>query len=133
MAKRPAELSPGELEVLKVLWQGESNTVREVMERLHARGRRIAYTTVLTFLNRLEAKGYVKSDKAGLAYVYTPRHSREKITRKRLRAVADQLFDGAVAPMVLQLMKDERFTPEEIEQFRALIDRLDKAAEEEQE
>jgi len=72
----PAELSDAELEVLKVLWEGQSNTVREVMGRLHERGRKLAYTTVLTFLSRLEQKGYVRSDKAGMAYVYKVKQSR---------------------------------------------------------
>ncbi len=126
MGRRGSDLTDAELEVLKVLWEGQSNTVREVMERLHAKGRKVAYTTVLTFLSRLEQKGYVRSDKAGLAYVYRPKQSRERVIASRLRALADQLFDGATAPMVLQLMKSERFTHEEIEAFRRLIDELDR-------
>lgn len=129
MAKRSPELSDGELEVLKVLWEGQSNTVREVMDRLHAQGRKLAYTTVLTFMNRLEQKGYVRSDKAGLAYVYQPRQSRERVISNKLRTIAEQLFDGAAGPMVLQLMKSERFTPEEIDEFRRLINQLDRQAE----
>ncbi len=123
--RRQSELSDGELEVLKVLWEGRSNTVREVMERLHASGRKLAYTTVLTFMNRLEQKGYVKSDKAGLAYVYRAKRSRELVTSTKLRAMVEQLFDGAAAPMVLQLMKSENFSRDEIEAFRKLIDELD--------
>ncbi len=125
--RRHSELSDGELEVLKVLWEGRSNTVREVMERLHANGRKLAYTTVLTFMNRLEQKGYVKSDKAGLAYVYRAKRSRELVTSTKLKAMVEQLFDGAAAPMVLQLMKSENFSPDEIKAFRALIDELDGA------
>jgi len=52
------------------------------------------------------------------------------VIASRLRAVAQQLFDGAAAPMVLQLMQSEHFTPEEIEAFRSLIERLDKNADE---
>ena len=64
------DLGAAELEVLRTLWDEGPTTVREVMNLLHRRGRKVAYTTVLTFLSRLEAKGCVKSDRSGVAYVY---------------------------------------------------------------
>lgn len=125
MSKKDQELGEAELETLKVLWDFGPATVREVLARLHEQGRRVAYTTVLTFLTRLEQKGYVSSNKSGLAYVYKPRVSRERVTKARLSSVVDQLFDGAASSMVLQLMQSERFSPQELAQFRSLIDRLD--------
>ncbi len=126
MSKRQHELGDAELEVLKVLWDEGPAVVREVMNRLHQCGREVAYTTVLTFLTRLEQKGYVRSDKSGLAYLYTPVVSRERVTKSRLRNLMDQLYDGAAAPMVLHLIRSERFSTHEIEQLHDLIDALDK-------
>jgi predicted transcriptional regulator len=111
--------------VLRALWDEGPATVREVMQHLHARGRRVAYTTVLTFLTRLEQKGFVASDKSGLAYVYRPKVSRQRISQSRLKALVSQLYDGAAGPLVLQLIKTERFSPEEIEELQKLIARLD--------
>jgi predicted transcriptional regulator len=128
MASHLPELGDAELEVLKALWDAGPGTVRQVLEHLHGRGRRVAYTTVLTVLSRLEQKGYVASDKSGLAYVYRARVSRQKVVGSRLKAMVEQLYDGAAAPLVLHLMESERFTPEEIEQLQALIRRLDKDA-----
>ena len=122
---REYELGEAELVVLRVLWEGGAQTVREVMTRLHERGRKVAYTTVLTFLTRLEQKGYVSSDKEGTAYVYRSKVTRESVTRSRVRTLLEQLYDGAAGPMVLQLIENERLSSEEIAKLRKLIDDLD--------
>jgi predicted transcriptional regulator len=85
----------------------------------------VAYTTVLTFLTRLEQKGFVASDKSGLAYIYRPKVSRRQISQSRLKALVSQLYDGAAGPLVLQLIRTERFSPEEIDELHKLIARLD--------
>jgi len=128
MARKDQDLSQAEFEVLKVLWDHAPATVREVMNELHARDRRVAYTTVLTFLTRLRQKGFVTTRKSGQAYVYKPKVSRERIVKSRLSDMIDQLFDGAAAPLVLQLMEQESFTPDEIARLRRLIDDLDGAS-----
>lgn len=122
------DVGAAELEVLKTLWDHNPATVREVMNHLHERGRRVAYTTVLTFLSRLEQKGYVRSDKSGVAYVYRPKVSREKVSRSRLRTLLEELYDGAAAPLVLQLVRDERFTRAELDELQSLIEDLDAKA-----
>ncbi len=122
---REYELGEAELAVLRVLWQGGAQTVREVMMHLHEKGRKVAYTTVLTFLTRLEQKGYVSSNKEDTAYVYRAKVSRDSVTRSRVRALLDQLYDGAAGPMVLQLIENERLSSQEIAKLRKLIDDLD--------
>src|SRR5262245_20600829 len=125
MADRHGELGTAELEVVKILWDEGACTVREVLNHLHARGRRPAYTTVLTFLTRLEQKSFVSSNKSDVAYVYRAKVSRERVTRSRLRALVEQLYDGAAGALVLQLVKNERLSPEEVEELQRLIRRLD--------
>ena len=125
MGQREYELGEAELQVLKALWDAGPATVRDVMNRLHAAGRRGAYTTVLTFLSRLEQKGYVRSDKSDLAYVYRPAVTRSQVTRSRLKSMIDSLFDGEAAPLVLQLMKTERFSAEELVELQKHIDQLE--------
>lgn len=125
MAKRDYMLGDAELEVLKVLWDQGPMTVRGVLGVLQAAGRDLAYTTVLTMMTRLETKGVVASNKSGPAYIYRPRVSRERVTRDRLQGLIEQLFNGTPGSLVLQLMQSERFTPKELAEFRALIERLD--------
>jgi predicted transcriptional regulator len=125
MARKSVELGEGELAVMRVLWDDGPLTVREVMERLHERGRTVAYTTVMTFLTRLEQKGVVSSNKRDTAYVYRAKITRESVSASRIRTLLDQLYDGAAAPMLLQLIENERLTPEELAQLRKMIDDLD--------
>ncbi|MHC4610588.1 MAG: BlaI/MecI/CopY family transcriptional regulator [Planctomycetota bacterium] len=119
------DLGSAELEILKTLWEEGPVTVRSVMNALHRRGRGVAYTTVQTTLTRLEQKGFVKSDKSDLAYVYRPTVTRERFSRSRLRKMLDQLYDGAAGPLVLQLVRTQKLSPQEIEELQALIDRLE--------
>jgi BlaI family transcriptional regulator, penicillinase repressor len=123
VAARRAAVSETELEVLKVLWEQGPGTVREVNATLHRRGRRWAYTTVLTLLQRLQAKGYVGSDKSDAAHVFTAAVSRDRLLKQRLRELADDLCRGTATPLLLALVEGGRFTAEEIAQFRQLLDK----------
>lgn len=125
MADREYELGAAAFEVLKALWDNGPSTVREVMNYLHGRSRQVAYTTVLTFLTRLEQKGVVRSDKSGLAYVYRAKISREQVSRSRTKKLVQQLYDGAAGALVLQLVRTERLSAEEISELAKLIDRLE--------
>jgi predicted transcriptional regulator len=122
---RRTSISETELDVLKVLWENGPGTVREVNTLLRRQGRRWAYTTVLTLLQRLEAKGYVTSDKSGLAHVFRPAVTRDKLLRQRLKDLANQLCEGTATPLVLALVEGQRFTAAEISQFRQLLDQLE--------
>ncbi len=130
MAHREAELGMAELEVLKTLWDHGPATVRQVLNHLHAQGRKLAYTTVLTYLTRLEQKGCVRSDKSGLAYVYRPKVSRAKVTKSRLRSLVEELYDGAAGPLVLQLMREheQKLSTAEITELQKLINQMDAKA-----
>ena len=125
MAHQRYDLGRAELEVLRTLWAKGPTTVREVMDYLHGRGRKVAYTTVQTMLGRLEQKGFARSDKSGLAYVYRAKVSRKRFSRSRLKILLDQLYDGAAGPLALQLIRSERLTPAEIDELRKLIEQLD--------
>jgi predicted transcriptional regulator len=125
VAARQPPISETELDVLKVLWERGPATVREVNAVLRKRGRRYAYTTVLTLLQRLEAKGHVTSDKGALAHVFSAAVSRDGLLRRRLDELADELCDGTATPLVQALVQGHRFTPEEIAQLRRLLDQLD--------
>ena len=125
MTEKEYDLGQAELEVLKALWELGRAPVRQVMNHLHANGRKVAYTTVLTFLTRLEQKGFVAADKSELAYVYRARISRERIMRSRLKSLLAQLYDGAAGQLALQLIRSERLTAEEVAELHKLIDRLD--------
>jgi predicted transcriptional regulator len=123
--RRPSSISETELQVLKTLWDRSAGTVREILADLRPLGHRWAYTTVQTLLHRLEAKGFVASDRSGSAHVFRAAVTREQLLQQRLSDLSDQLCAGAASPLVLALVEGARFTPEEIEQFRKLLDQLE--------
>jgi BlaI family transcriptional regulator, penicillinase repressor len=125
MEARRVSISETELEILKVLWEHGPGTVRALNTLLRQQGRRWAYTTVLTLLQRLESKGYVNSDKSGVAHVFRSAVTRDKLLRQRLRDLANQLCEGTATPLVLALVEGQRFTVEEIDRFRRLLDQLE--------
>jgi predicted transcriptional regulator len=79
---------------------------------------------VLTLLHRLQVKGYVASDKSELAHVFRATVSRNELIKQRLGILADELCDGTRSPLVHALVAGSRFSAEEVEQFRKLIDEL---------
>ncbi len=127
----PKNVSDSELEVLKVLWTLESATVREVLEHLadteraQGSGREWAYTTAQTLLTRLQEKGCVVAEKQGRAFVFRPTVSRDELVGQSLDALADRVCDGAAMPLLLNLVHSSKFTPAELDHFRAMLDELD--------
>ena len=97
---------------------------------LDADGRELAYTTVQTLLNRLVEKGFVEAEKAGRALAYTPSVTRDELVAMQLGEIADRVCEGDSSPLVLNLAKTARFTREEIDSFRELLDELEERAEE---
>ena len=129
MAKKREELSEAEQEVLKTLWELGSGTVREVCEALNRDGRRRVYTTVMTFLFRLETKGYVASDKKDVAHVFRPIVSREALLSQRLTRLVDEVCEGTATPVVQALVRGKHLSRDDIAQLRQLLDDLDQQGE----
>jgi len=122
MPARKPGVSDTEMDVLKVLWEHGPGTVREVDAQLRKHGREWAYTTVLTLLQRLQAKGYVQTEKSRVPHVFQACVSREALLEDRLKALADELAGGTATPLLHALVTGNRFTSEEIDQLRSLLD-----------
>jgi predicted transcriptional regulator len=123
MARRPA-LSKGELEVARVLWSLRNATVREVFEAFPNQ-QRPDFTTVQTYLRRLEAKGYLQSTRKGRVKVYRPRVRPKQVIRETVNDFMNRLFDGEALPLMRHLINERGISPEEVEQLRDMLYRLD--------
>jgi BlaI family penicillinase repressor len=121
MANQPG-LSDAEREVLRVLWDHGPGSVREIRELLGARGRKWAYTTVATLLQRLQTKQYVVSDSSVVPHVYRASVTREGLLDRRLKDAAEELCDGQAAPLLLALVQGNRFSAEDLARFRRVLD-----------
>jgi len=122
MSERPA-LSRGEMEVARVLWDLKSATVRQVHEAFPLE-RRIDFTTVQTYLRRLEAKGYVKAALDGRTRVYSPRVKPQTVIRETLDDLVDRLFGGEALPLVRHLIEDRGISDDDLTELRELLDTM---------
>ncbi|HEY2251155.1 MAG TPA: BlaI/MecI/CopY family transcriptional regulator [Planctomycetaceae bacterium] len=122
MSERPA-LSKGEMEVARVLWDLKSATVRQVYEAFPAE-RRIDFTTVQTYLRRLETKGYVKAALDGRTRVYSPRVKPQTVIRETLDDLVDRLFGGEALPLVRHLIEDRGISDADLTELRELLDTM---------
>src|SRR5215475_11658530 len=103
----PREIPPPlELECLKALWGIGEGTVRDVRQVLVG-NRNLAYTTVMTVLDRLEKRGGVSRRKQGRSFVYEPKMSKEALRRYAVKELLDAFFGGSEA----ELMDYLRGTP----------------------
>jgi predicted transcriptional regulator len=85
---------PLELLCLNALWSMGEGNVKDVLQ-IVVRTRPLAYTTIMTVLDRLVRKGKVTRHKVGRAFVYTPEASRDQMRRAALREFLDAFFDGS--------------------------------------
>lgn len=127
MAKSPIRnrepnLPDSELEVIRVLWKKESATARDVYNQLRNEGSKWTYATVNTLLQRLEAKGMATSDKSGISYVYSPKITKQKVIKKRVRDIVDKLYEGNGSSLVLHLLKSEQLSDNDMSEIRAALE-----------
>src|ERR1041385_3660899 len=91
---------PLELLCLKALWELEEGNVTAV-QRIISRTRPLAYTTIMTVLDRLVRKGRLSRRKVGRAFVYTPVGTRDSLRQTALRELVDIFFDGSQEALIL--------------------------------
>ena len=107
-------LGERELDIMTVLWQQSSGTVTEVQAAL---GTPLAYTTVLTILRNLEAKGFVRRAEEGRAHRYFPKVKQRAAQRRAVRWLIDTLFLGSPEALLAQLVDDHDLTAEELQRL----------------
>ena len=107
MSRAPRDIPPPlEMLCLKALWSlGEAN-VKDVQEVV-VRSRPLAYTTIMTVLDRMVRKGKLARRKVGRAFVYSQTASREEMRRAAIRELVDGFFDGSEDALLHFLNREE--------------------------
>lgn len=119
MASARDTLTPLELQIMQVLWDGGEATVAEVQERL---GGKLAYTTVQTMLGVLLRKKKVRRAPSGRAFVYRPAISREGARAGALSDLVGRMFGGSAEALLMSLIDARQITAEEIARAAALLE-----------
>jgi predicted transcriptional regulator len=111
-------LADREAELMEVLWDHGPSTVAEVRDRVPDD---LAYTTVLSMLRTLEAKGYVTHDTEGKAHRYSAVIERDAARRSALRAMSEKFFKGSTATLLTHFVAQEKLSEDEVQRLRKLL------------
>lgn len=122
MGRTPASVTDTELAMLEVLWRAGQATRRAIADALYPAGDAAHYATVQKLMERLEDKGYVKHTRQRGTLVYTPRVTREQLLNQRLREIAVKMCGGSVAPLVMNLVRAEPLSANEIADLQSFLD-----------
>ncbi len=128
--KRRDGLGELELAVLKVVWDQPGSTVQEVA-RFMAEQRDCARTTILTVMQRLHAKGFLRRRKVRGIHRYTANQERTHVLSGLISRFVDNVLDGSAAPLVAYLANAKDLTPEQAAQLQRLVEAIEQIQEEE--
>ena len=120
-SNHPTEL---ELEILKVLWDTSPLPVRDVRARLELQANRaLSHSSVITMLNIMVRKGYLRRKKEGKAFFFTPKVGKESVAGGIMGDLLSRVFDGSPSAMVLNLIETADLDADEVDELRRLIGR----------
>lgn len=121
---RPASRHPTELEllILKVLWRQSPMLARDVQVALAEEGRELAKTSVITTLNTMVEKRYLRRQKRRNSFLFYPRVKAATVSERVLSDVVDRVFDGSTSAMLLKLFDVRDIDSAELKELRRIID-----------
>lgn len=113
-------LTKQELEIMKIVWNRKSATVRDVYEALLEQ-RQIAYTTVMTMMKILEKKKFLKKTQQERAFIYQPVRPKEQVIRTMVQDFVTRVFDGSAEPLLMHLVKDRHLSEKDVREITRMI------------
>ena len=119
--KASCSLPDGELEIMQIVWQCEPPVSRSIIEETLGRQKRLAPSTILTFLTRLCDRGFLRAERRGRTNLYTPLVSRREYLAKESRRMLDRLYGGSLSAFAVSLC-DSGVTKEEVEALRKMLE-----------
>jgi predicted transcriptional regulator len=108
-------------EVMELVWRQREATVAQLLDTIGKR-RAITYTTVLSAVQKLEKKGWLKHRTAGKAYVFFPARERLEVGGRTLRELLKTTFGGDPRLLLTSLLEDTRMSDAELKELRNLIE-----------
>jgi predicted transcriptional regulator len=108
-----------ELDVMSILWRRGSGTVNEVRDELDDD---LAYTSVLSALQTLEEKGYVRHESEGRAYRYFATVNPDEAGGSALARIVDKIYHGSAEMLLARLVSERRLSAAELTRMRRLLD-----------
>ena len=124
MAKKQSslpELSPAQLEIMKIVWERDEVTATEVL-RILARTRKVARNTVRTLMERMEEKGWLKHREEGRTFLYSAARPRRDSIGQKIREVVETICGGSPETLVAALLDYRGLRTDELQRIRQLLE-----------
>lgn len=118
--KRPVKISESEWEIMNLVWKKSPIAAGEIVEELAPKND-WAPRTIRTLLSRLVNKGALKFEQEGKRYLYEPKVTMEECVHHESRSFIERVFGGAPASMLINLVKQTEFSPEEIKELKKIL------------
>lgn len=116
------ELAQHQREVMDVVWEMGEATVHQVRDRINEH-KNLAYTTILSVMQKLESEGWLKHRAEKRTYVYKPTVSREQAGARSIGQLIDSVFGGKPQLMFEHLLDEGNLSQDDVAELRKLISR----------
>jgi BlaI family transcriptional regulator, penicillinase repressor len=124
MSKQP---TTAELEILNVLWEKESATVREVFEIISA-SKSVTYTTILKLMQIMTEKELVERDEQSKAHLYRAKIAQDETQKGLVSDLLEKVFRGSAMSLVQHILDTKKTSPQEMKEIRKMISKAEKEA-----
>jgi predicted transcriptional regulator len=114
-----------ELDILSILWEKNSATVREVHEVIQ-QTKEVGYTTTLKLMQIMHEKGLVSRDESSKTHIYIPCFEKEKAQEQYVGKMIKTLFSGSTSQLVMQALGHHNANQEDLSEIKQLIATLEK-------
>ena len=114
------ELGKRERQIVEIVYRRGWATAAEVLADLPDSP---TYSSVRGMLRHLEGKGYLRHERDGLRYVYSPTSSKTEVRTSALSHLVRTFFDGSISTAVAALLESKPLTQDEYERLSALLDK----------
>jgi predicted transcriptional regulator len=119
MRRRSTTLTEQELEIMKIVWERDRSTVRDVYEALLER-LKVAYTTVMTMMKILEQKKYLKKTLVERAHLYRPAQPQRQVIGAMVREFVNRVFNGSAEPLLVHLVEENHLSEADLKEIARL-------------
>ena len=126
MGKKIQKLPDSELDVMIALWNGHQEMTRSEIEEFMNKKKKLAATTILTLLSRLEKKDFASIKKSGKAYLYSALVSQEEYQQQEGKHVLEKLYDNSVKNFVATLYQGKQIGQSDIDELESFLQELNK-------
>lgn len=125
MTTRSRDVTTAELAILEKLWENEFVTLKQLAKWLYGGETASNISTVQKLVSRLESKGFVERDRNHWPHRFRALVDRDRLITLRLQATADDLCEGSMSTLLMNVFKSATFSPRQRKHLRKLLDELE--------